>query len=309
MPTFAPVSSPVKTALEVARELARKAPDSLSDSARTIYTVLVAASVETARQRGYSPNTSAVTWHCPLEIVALASGLSRFTLWRHLPALKELGLIDYRTHKGAFFGETRNTGTIWQVRLNPSAGRRARLSYDDLRHKWRDLEADYRRFKMSSLTVKKHAETYNQNSPNIDLVLEFAQPLTPRHSETPVSSVCFRAKRVDLECVLDATNARKQDRNRMVELAAEALAQALGDTGSVGWYQKLLWNVLRRYDATGEDFSYQVYLAAQRARTDRSEGFARRAGALFVSRLKAAAWFAEMMAAPNVRVGTKPLKA
>jgi hypothetical protein len=92
----------------------------------------------------------------------------------------------------------------------------------------------------------------------------------------------------------------------MVELASQALAQALSDQNSVSWYQKLLWQLLRRFDATGEDYSYSVYLAAQRARTDSLEGFARRAGALFCSRLKQADFYDWIMGAPPIRVGTKP---
>jgi hypothetical protein len=94
----------------------------------------------------------------------------------------------------------------------------------------------------------------------------------------------------------------------MVELAAQALSQALSDQNSVSWYQKLLWQLLRRFDATGDDYSYQVYLAAQRARTDALEGFARKPGALFVSRLKGAPWWDEVMRASG-RVGGRPLEA
>ncbi len=299
----APLSSPVKTALDVAREVTRKAPESLSDSALTLYSTLVAAAVETARRREYSPNTTHVTFHCPLEQVARACGLSRQTAWRHLPHLKALGVIDFKSHKGSLFGETRNTGTLWQVRLNPIRGSRAKLTNDDLRHKWRDLEADYKRYRMSSLTLKKHPVTYTKDFPNIDLVLAWAAPLTPCRSQTPVKALSNRA----LEAVLDVIPAEKENRNRMVELAAQALAQALGDASSVSWHQKLLWQLLRRFDATGEDYSYSVYLAAQRAHTDSREGFARRAGALFHSRLKQADWFGEVMAAPPTRVGTAPI--
>jgi len=94
----------------------------------------------------------------------------------------------------------------------------------------------------------------------------------------------------------------------MVALAVQALAQALADSSSTNFYQRLIWQLLRRFDATGEDYSYQVYLAAQRAAVDKREGFARRAGALFHSRLKQASWFGEVMAAPPTRVGTAPNK-
>jgi hypothetical protein len=106
--------------------------------------------------------------------------------------------------------------------------------------------------------------------------------------------------------LLDVTTAPKPERNQMVELAALALAQALSDQSSASWYQKLLWQLLRRFDATGDDYSYQVYLMAQRAQTDALEGFARRAGALFCSRLKQADFYDWIMNSPPTRVGTKP---
>jgi hypothetical protein len=92
----------------------------------------------------------------------------------------------------------------------------------------------------------------------------------------------------------------------MIDLAAQALSQALADHSSVSFYQKLLWNLLRRFDATGDDYSYQVYLMAQRAKADVLEGFSRRGGAVFVSRLKQADWYEWVMNAPPVRVGVKP---
>jgi hypothetical protein len=74
----------------------------------------------------------------------------------------------------------------------------------------------------------------------------------------------------------------------------------------VSFYQKLLWQLLRRSDVTGEDYSYQVYLMAQRAKTDVLENFSRKGGAVFVSRLKQADWYEWVMNAPPVRVGTTP---
>ena len=95
----------------------------------------------------------------------------------------------------------------------------------------------------------------------------------------------------------------------MVALAAQALAQSLADQNSVSWYQKLLWQLLRRSDATGDDYSYQVYMMATRARTDAQEGFARKPGALFTARLKQAPWWDEVRRQAAVRVGPRPMKA
>jgi hypothetical protein len=290
-------------ALEVAYEVVKRTPETLSGTAQKFYKALVAAAVETGRGRGYSLATTHVTMHLPLEILAAECGVSRVSAWRHLPALRELGLVDYRTHKGACRGETRNTGTLWCVRLNPVSGSKARLSYDDMKHRWRDLDRDVRRGRTSYAALK---HTRNPSSDELDISRLLEWTLTPNTQQNPNTSVCFRSARVDLEAVLDVRYAAKDDRNQVVRLAAEALATALADQSGVDWYQKLLWQLLRRSDATGEDYSYQVYLAAQRAQVDRAEGFARVPGALFTSRIKAAPWFDEVMRSPMTRVGTRP---
>jgi hypothetical protein len=69
------------------------------------------------------------------------------------------------------------------------------------------------------------------------------------------------------------------------------------------YFQQLLWHLLQRRDAGAPDGFRVVYLEAQRAAVDAAEGFARRPGALFVSRLKRARWWREMSAAPPARRG------
>ncbi len=291
-------------AVTAAALIAERLPETLSPTAKTLYQVLVATSVETAKSKGYSPAITHMTLHCPLEQVAATIGLSRVTVWRYLPELKTLGLVDWRTHKGTCRGQVRNTGTVWQVRLTPTCGRAARLSYQDLKHKWRPNFDSEVRTGRTSYRALQHTERTNTSAFNLDKIL--AWTLSQR-ATSPVTSVCFGAAKPELENVLDVMHAKKEQRNAAVRLGAEALASALNDSGSVSWYQKLLWSLLRHRELTGQDNSYQVYLAAQRARTDASEGFAKRAGALFHSRLKKAAWFEAVMNAPPVRIGTKPL--
>jgi hypothetical protein len=98
--------------------------------------------------------------------------------------------------------------------------------------------------------------------------------------------------------------AKRAERNRVVELAAEALSQALADRGGVNFYRRLLWQLLRAADRGGGDYFGQLHLMAARARADVQEGFARKGGALFVSRLKGALWWDEVMRAPPTRVGS-----
>jgi hypothetical protein len=302
LPTFA-----VSDAVTAAAVIAERLPESLSPAAKTLFTALVATAVETARGRGYGPGVTHVSLHMPLIILADVCGMHRVTAWRNLPALRELGLIDFVSHKGTLRGETRNTGTLFEVRLNPVSGSKARLSYHEKKHKWRDLDKDVRRKRTAFRMLKARDATVNKPSIDkldISRLLEWTLKLNT--SQSPVTSYGCTAEKVSLEALLDVKNAPREERNTMVALAAQAMAQALADSGSVSWYQKLLWQLLRRADATGDDYSYQVYLMAQRAATDHSEGFSRGAG-LFVSRLKKANWYEWVMNAPPVRVGTKPI--
>jgi hypothetical protein len=287
----------------LAQAIVSRTPETLSKTAKTLYQVLVAVSVETAKSKGYSPAITHMTLHCPLEQVAAAIGLSRVTVWRYLPELKALGLVDWRTHKGTCRGQVRNTGTVWQVRLTPTCGRAAKLSYQDLKHKWRpnfDLEVKTGR---TSYRALQHTERANTRTFNLDKIL--AWTLNQR-ATSPVMSVCKGSRKPELENLLDVMHAKKEERNAAVRLGAEALAAALNDAGSVNWYSKLLWQLLRHRSLTGQDYSYQVFLAAQRASHDASEGFARRAGALLISRLRKVPWWEAVMNSPPIRVGIKP---
>jgi hypothetical protein len=292
----------------VAVSIAERLPENLSETAQTLYKALVATAIETAKSRGHAPNTTEVVLHIPLEQVAKALGWHRTTVWRTLPALQELGLVDYRPHKASCRGETRNSGCVWRVRLTPDRGSKARLSRLDMKHKWRDLDKDVRRGKTSYRALKDDVQ-HTQDSPlkGFDLQRLLSWTLAPLLTKPPLEKpVCCKGRQVALETLLDLTPAPKPERNQIVELAALALAQALSDQSSVSWYQKLLWQLLRRFDATGDDYSYQVYLAAQRAKTDNLENFARKPGALFCSRLKQADFYDWIMGAPPIRVGTKP---
>ncbi len=299
-----------ETALSAAGLLSEQLPKTLSDSALTLYTALTATGVETARQRGYSPRTTHVVVFLPLEVLAFVCRMHRVTAWRNLKPLKELGVIDYRPLKSTLRGETVNAGCLFQVRLNPSTGSRARLGYDDLKHEWRNLQRDVYRRNTAHRQLNELMQQSEKNSTDeLDIQPLLHWSLPPQHSKAPLGSDGCTRRKVDLERVLDLTTAPRDDRNKMVDMAAQALAQALADRHSVSWYQRLLWQLLRRFDSTGEDYSYPVYLAAQRALTDRSEGFARKAGALFQARLRQADWFGETMAAPPTRVGVRPVQA
>ncbi len=148
----------------------------------------------------------------------------------------------------------------------------------------------------------------NPSSEGVDLSQIRRWALCPTNPN-PVKVDCRTTARRSLEAVLDVQHAEKSERSAAVTLAAEAMAAALRDRGGVMFYRRLCWQLLRRSDAGRGDHWHAVYLAAQRAAVDSSEGFARRPGALFTSRLKRAAWWSEVWAAPPTRVGVRPVEA
>lgn len=288
LPTFA-----VNDAVSAAGVLAGKLPDGLT---KRVYHALLIPAVENARIRGYV-NPSRVTYHCPAEIISAALGISRMSLWRAVQVLKGLGLVDNRAHKGRCRGRVRNTGSVWQVRLTVGHGSRCRLSYEELKHRWRpQFDREIRQGRGSYQAVraaKLHTKETTQEL-DLDLLLRFAVDKT--FQPNPVdNSVCNTPKNAVLEVLLDVAAAKPgRDTVEKVDTAAYSLAVSLSDHRSTDFYRLLLWGCLRRSQQRPQVFQ-QVYQMAVRARVDVSEGFARRGGALLVSRLKQAGLLEEIL--------------
>jgi len=293
--------------LQVSQVLTDKLPKDLSTSSKTLFKALVAVSVETAKAKGYSSSISHMTLHLPLEVLASVCGIHRSTAWRNLKVLKELGVVDARAHKGTLRGETRNTGMVFQVRLNPLAGSKCRLSFDDLKHKWRDLQKDVFAKRTAYKQVRDRVQQSEENPRELDIDALLQWTLFPKQSQPPLegSLDCRTSKGDALFALLDLKNSPKEERNKTVELAAQALAMALADSKSISFYQLLLWNLLRGY-SMGQDYFQAVYNVLQRVLVDSQEGFARKSGALLIARLKEAGLFEPIMGVPKIRVGTSP---
>jgi DNA-binding Lrp family transcriptional regulator len=289
-------SSPAAAAL-----IAERTPETVSGTAKLVYQALLIPALENARERGYSPKTGRVTFHCPAEIVAKALGISRMTLWRAVQVLQAEGLIDNRAHKANLAcrgGRVRNTGSVWQVRLTPNHGSKAKLSYEEMHHTWRpNFNDEVRQGRGSHAAVRKHAlavkaargrnVTYKRDFQEIDLDLLLTHSVDSKKHLAPVdTSVRNKPKNAVLEVLLDVASAAPgRDTVQRVDLAALALATALADHGSVNFYQKLVWGALRA-SQQGLDVFPMLYQMAIRARVDLQEGFSRKGGAVFVSRLK-----------------------
>ncbi len=271
---------------EVVKALTAKLSPDLPKGAVKLFAALVGLAVETIREKNYSPATTHLTMHLPLEVLAGVCGMHRVTAWRHLPALRALGVLDYRACKGTLRGETRNTGTLFCVRLNPSVGSKAKLSYQDFKHKWRDLDRDVRR-KRTAYRQLKDGLQQSVALPMKGVNLEALKVWTLNQSDiNPVKSDCCKATKGDLHTILDIFAAKKNKKAEKIRFAADAIAIALNDSRSKRFYMRLLWGAERRRAVSGVDYASKVLAVVLRAATDVSEGFARSGGALFVSRLK-----------------------
>jgi hypothetical protein len=274
----------------------------LSSTALTLFRALHTVAVEALELRGYSVATSEISLFCPVEAVALALGCHRSTVYRVLPELRAAGLLDVRGHFCTHRGRTRADGSVWAVRLRPVSGRRARVGYGDLKRSYRNLSGDVEAGRTVWAAMRQ-----SKDNPTREVDLSYIRrwSLPPLSSEPPIASAvdCRTSGRRSLEAVLDVPHAGREARGAAVDGAAQALSAALRDRGGVNFYRALLWNLLRRSDAGRGEHWQAVYLAAVRAAVDSQEGFARKPGALFVSRLKGSPWWSETMNGPPVRVG------
>jgi hypothetical protein len=251
---------------------------------------------EVAYRRGYHRKASQVSYFCPAESICAHLGISRGSFYRSLRELLALGLVDYRGHKTTINGwAVRCDGTLWSVKLLPHKGSRARVRYDDLKAKYRDLEADIGAGKTVWIQTRQ-SKTEKAKPVTFECLLAWTLP--PQQPQTPVALTVACEERLSLEILLDVPHSSKQGRREAVDKAARALAQHLTDTGSLNFYRYLVWQLLR-LQQQGRDHFLAVYQMLLRAGTDQQEGFAKKPGALLVTRLKACALWDELREVPH----------
>lgn len=262
--------------------------EGLGEGPRRLLEQLHALAVDVAKLRRYSTSTSQVVIHQSQELQAKALGVHRVTVWRWTQELEERGHIQARAHKATTThkgkGVTRNDGTLYAVSLK--AGHRARLRYDDLRHQYRDLEADRKAGKTAFQTVQQSSSLTGNEW----------YLLLRQWAVTPGNTTLNPVESVDCCSVLDVVHAlplvaeaHHTKRAAIVGTLAATLARALGDAHSRKWWCRVIWNAWT--DEQEGRAGLQV-LAAQLARLDVDrrewEGL-RSPAALLTARLKGAA--------------------
>jgi DNA-binding transcriptional ArsR family regulator len=287
-----------------ARQVARVVKD-LNPLALRIYALLNLLGCTVAHHRSYHRRAGQVSYFCPAESICAHLGISRGSFYRSLKELLALGLVDARGHKTTINGwAVRCDGTLWSVKLLPHRGGRARLRYEDLKAQYRDLAADIEAGN-TAWAQTRQSSTNETNVVTFRSLLVWA--LSPARAQNLVTLTVASDERLSLEILLDVPFIPKQGRREAVDKAAHALAQHLTDAGSLNFYRYLMWQLLRLHQQ-GRDYLMRVYEMVLRARTDLTEGFARKPGALFVSRLKACTLWEELREVALTRVGVKPAR-
>lgn len=280
-PTLTP--QPVLEALS--RPLQRKAED--------LYRVLHELAAHVLSTRGPGPLPSQVTFHQSGELLADHLGISRVTLYKHLATLQGLGLVAFRGHVSDYGGLARKDGTLFAIAMKP--GHRARLRYDDLRHKWRDLAADIASgtrtawaFLQKLKGVNSHA---NQEKARVELQNLKAWAVKPGMTEPPLKNDCKGSveEYVYSLDLLSETHPRR--RAESVDRYAQALAAGYGDSTNLNFWRWLLWRSIEG-EERGLSSLYHLRNALTRLKADIAEWEGlQRPGALLVKRLKdSGAW-------------------
>jgi len=279
------------------------------------HTRLVLYALVVSLEKGYR-NACTITVHTVMELVGHCLGIkSSSTLYSYLHALKSLGLIDFKGHvttvslegaDGEIYEANRCDGALLCVRLD--GYQKARLSRFDFEETPRDLQADMRRGHTAYRLLRQFEESKTLEEKEVDITPLIIWSLNPSSLFSPLkpdsSGFVGLLSNAFPTGILDLANSR--DRNHDVDLTAHAVARCLGDAGSLNFYRRLLWQLLRAKDR-GWDFFGSVYHAVVRILADTRERFARKPGALLVSRLKAASCWHELWRDREQWVG-KPLQ-
>lgn len=266
------------------------------------HTQLVLYALVVALKKGYR-KVCTLTVHTVMELVGYCLGIkSSSTLYSYLHALKGLGLIDFKGHvttvslkgdDGEAYKANRCDGALLCIRLD--GYRKAQLTRFDFQETPRDLQADIKCGHTAYKLLKQFEESQDLQEKPEDITPLILWSLNPSSLFPPLKT--DSSGFADLlggdypTGILDLPSS--QDRNHDVDVTAHNLACCLGDTGSLNFYHRLLWQLLRAKDR-GWDFFGTVYRAVVRVMVDKRERFARKPGALLIARLKASACWDEL---------------
>ncbi len=270
----------ISDAVTTAAVIADRTP--LSDTAKRLYTALVATALEVMQDRNYSAKTTEVTFFAPAESVALACNVHPSTLYRKLPELQQAGLVASAGHYCTHNGQTRLDGTVWAVRVTPGRGSKVRIGFDWLKRSYRCLGADIEAGRTAWAQMRESIPTRDKSVINLSAVRLWT---LSRPSKAPVR---VDSRTIDLASILDVPAVPKQSRAEKIFEAAKAISSVLNDNGSHRFYMAVLWGLTKLRDRGAGDYFAMLHMMVSRCSVDVLEGFAHdgNGGALLVSRLK-----------------------
>lgn len=269
-------------------------------TARRIFRVLFGLGMHVARAQGMSAAVSRVVFHLPAELVYSHLDLGKSAFYDNLRYLIGAGLVACDAHMARLKGHRRNvaSGTLWAVSLAPErvlGGQRApvRLTAEDWRHNWRDLQADVNagRTVAALLGIEKAApkaaedadqdgtelsspESAGQSSRRKRLLTKWQTlkewAINPFLSNPSDKETVRETPALGMDAVwgLGAGSTPRRDRGALVDRQARRLAAAFGDgENSLGFWRALVWNITRGQDS-GEDVSEDVSVVLARVLRD-----------------------------------------
>lgn len=252
--------------------------EELPDTSRRLLDVLRRLALDVLVIQGRERATIA-TFHLPAELLAAFLRVSRPTLYAHLRILAGRGLVGHTAHRTTSQGMTRCSGTVWAVAMRP--GQEARVRWYDLRHDWRNLDAD----RAAGRTAWRLLQSEKTSERGINYPQIRAWALGESLTPSPVEDDCKAAQEVIWE-LADLPGLHRTRRLQAITSAAHTLAAGMRDPQSVRFYGAVITRALDAEVSVPGTLSRLVY-ALQRALVDAREAQAlRRPGALLVSRLR-----------------------
>lgn len=257
----------------------------LKPTAHRVFSVLFEVGLKALQSRGQTLTASQVVIHQPVEVLALHLGISRVTFYKHLADLQRLGLVASRGHTSSYANLSRKDGTLFAVALKP--GHRARLRYEDLKHKWRDLNADIASGTRTAWAFLQGLQSKSFKDRKVTQEHLVAWAVNPgQFDKNPVTSDCKGTTQEYVYSLEMLSDTHPKDRKSMVDTYAHALAAGFLDGHNINFWRKLLWQALR---CEWQDIPalYQLQNALTRLQADRDEWQGLRSpAALLITRLK-----------------------
>ncbi len=279
------------------------------------HTRLVLYALAIALKRGYRKACS-LTVHTVMELVGYCLNVrSSSTLYSYLHALKNLGLIDFKGHvttvclkdaSGEAYEANRCDGALLCIRVD--GYKKARLTRFDYQESPRNLQTDIEVGHTAYRLLAKLEESKDLKAKLLDIYPLIIWSLNPSSLFTSLESDSSGfASLIGGDYPIGILDlATSENRNQDISTTAYSIAKCLDDLGSLSFYQRLLWQLLRAKDR-GWNFFSGVYHVIIKVLADKQERYARKPGALLVSRLKASRCWDELWRDQNQWVGAPVL--